>query len=216
MAITWMMALVEQPMAMATTMAFRYAARVWMRAGVRSSQTISTMRRPDSEAMRIWLASAAGIDDAPGRLMPSVSAMAVMVLAVPIVMQVPWLRAMPPSMPIHSAWLRSAGAALVPVFPGVRAGAEHVALVVAAQHRPGRHVDGGHAGAGGAQQQARRGLVAAAHQHRAIHRMRADQLLGLDGEQVAVEHGGRLDRAFRRARWRAAPPGSRRPAGCRA
>ncbi|MNS64284.1 hypothetical protein D3C72_974050 [compost metagenome] len=93
-------------MAMATTMAFRYAARVWMRAGVRSSQTISTMRRPDSEAMRIWLASAAGMDDAPGRLMPSVSAMAVMVLAVPIVMQVPWLRAMPPSMPIHSAWLR--------------------------------------------------------------------------------------------------------------
>jgi hypothetical protein len=50
---------------------------------------MSTMRRPVSEAMRMWLASAAGIDEAPGSVMPSVSAIAIMVAAVPIVMQVP-------------------------------------------------------------------------------------------------------------------------------
>ena len=83
------MALVEQPTAMAMVMAFRKALRVRTLGGVRSSHTMSTMRRPVSEAMRIWLASAAGIDEAPGRVMPSVSAIAIMVAAVPMVMQVP-------------------------------------------------------------------------------------------------------------------------------
>ena len=83
------MALVEQPTAMATVMAFRKASRVRILRGVRSSHTMSTMRRPVSEAMRIWLASAAGIDEAPGSVMPSVSAIAIMVAAVPMVMQVP-------------------------------------------------------------------------------------------------------------------------------
>jgi hypothetical protein len=84
-----MMALVEQPIAIATVIAFSKALRVWIFRGVKSSQTISTMRRPHSEAMRIWPASAAGIDDAPGSVMPIASAIAVMVDAVPIVMQVP-------------------------------------------------------------------------------------------------------------------------------
>ena len=55
--------------------------------------------------MRMWFESGAGIDDAPGSVMPMASAIAVMVLAVPMVMQVPWLRAMPPSISIHSFWL---------------------------------------------------------------------------------------------------------------
>ena len=38
-----------------------------------------------------------------------------------------------------------------------------------------------------------RGLVAAAHQHRAVDRVLAQQLLGLHGQEVAVEHGGGLD-----------------------
>ena len=84
-----MMALVEQPIAMATAMALPNAARVWMRCGVRSSQIISTMRRPDSDASRICPASAAGTELPPGSTMPTASAMAVIVLAVPIVMQVP-------------------------------------------------------------------------------------------------------------------------------
>ena len=83
------MALVEQPIAIATVMAFRNASRVRILAGVRSSHTISTMRRPHSEAMRMWLASAAGIEEAPGSVMPIASAIAIIVAAVPMVMQVP-------------------------------------------------------------------------------------------------------------------------------
>ena len=88
-AIRWMIALVEQPIAIATVIAFSNALRVWILLGVRSSHTISTMRRPHSEAMRMWPASAAGIEDAPGSVMPIDSAIAVMVEAVPMVMQVP-------------------------------------------------------------------------------------------------------------------------------
>jgi len=36
------------------------------------------------------------------------------------------------------------------------------------------------------------GLVAAAHQHAAVSRVGAQQLLGLHGEEVAVHHRGRL------------------------
>src|ERR1700753_3874982 len=88
-AIRWMIALVEQPIAIATVIAFSKAFRVWIFFGVRSSQTISTMRRPHSEAMRIWPESAAGIDDAPGSVMPMDSAIAVMVEAGALVMQGP-------------------------------------------------------------------------------------------------------------------------------
>ena len=56
--------------------------------------------------MRMWLASAAGIELAPGKVMPIASAMPIMVAAVPIVMQVPWLRAMPPSISFHASSLR--------------------------------------------------------------------------------------------------------------
>jgi hypothetical protein len=52
-AIRWMMAFVEQPMAIATAMPLRKAFRVSICLGVRSSQTISTMRRPHSELMRM-------------------------------------------------------------------------------------------------------------------------------------------------------------------
>ena len=89
-----------------------------------------------------------------------------------------------------------AGAALVPVLPGVRARAELLAGVVAAQHRPGGQVDHRQAGGERAHDQAGRGLVAAAHQHHAVDRVRADLLLGLDREEVAVEHRRRLHEAL--------------------
>ena len=82
--------------AMAVTAALRTAASVMMRSGVSSSCTISTMRRPQAEDMRWCPASAAGIDEAPGRVSPIASVIAVMVEAVPMVMQVPTERAMPP------------------------------------------------------------------------------------------------------------------------
>ena len=53
MATRWMMALVEQPMAMATTMAFSKDARLSILAGVKSSQTMLTARRPHSAAIRM-------------------------------------------------------------------------------------------------------------------------------------------------------------------
>ena len=56
---------------------------------------MSTMRTPQSVAMREWPLSAAGIEPAPGSIMPMASTMPAMVEAVPIVMQVPKERAMP-------------------------------------------------------------------------------------------------------------------------
>src|ERR1700752_5249740 len=89
MATTWMMALVDPPIAMWTLMALSNALGVRILSGVRSSHTISTMRRPTVAHRRGWLASAAGIDDAPGSARPSDSVIAIMVAAVPITMQVP-------------------------------------------------------------------------------------------------------------------------------
>jgi hypothetical protein len=43
------------------------------------------------------------MEDASGKVMPMASAIAVMVLAVPMVIQVPWLRAIPASMLSQSA-----------------------------------------------------------------------------------------------------------------
>ncbi len=89
MAIRWMMALVEQPIAIATAIAFSNAAWVWIFCGVRSSHTMSTIRRPLSLASRMCPASAARMEEPPGSTMPTASAIAVMVEAVPMVMQVP-------------------------------------------------------------------------------------------------------------------------------
>ncbi len=102
-ATTWMMALVEPPIAMCVVIAFSKAAGVRIFPGVRSSHTISTMRRPAWAHMRGWAASAAGIDEAPGSVMPIASAIAIMVAAVPMVMQVPNERAMPLSMSAQAA-----------------------------------------------------------------------------------------------------------------
>ena len=55
--------------------------------GLRSSQTMSTMRFPVCVAITAWRESAAGIEAAPGKVMPSASAALVIVEAVPIVMQ---------------------------------------------------------------------------------------------------------------------------------
>jgi hypothetical protein len=66
---------------------------------------MSTMRLPVRAAITAWRESAAGIEAAPGRVMPSASAALVMVEAVPIVMQWPGERAMPCSISAQSASL---------------------------------------------------------------------------------------------------------------
>ena len=89
-------------------------------------------------AMRGWLESAAGIDAAPGSVRPSVSAAEVMVEAVPITMQCPYERAMPSSTSRQSSSVIVPGAQLRPVLPAVGAGAQLLAVPVAAQHRARR------------------------------------------------------------------------------
>src|SRR5436190_21236550 len=84
-----MIPFVEPLKAISVAIALSKAADVAMSRGFRSSQTISTMRRPLALAMRAWEESAAGIDDAPGKVSPSASVTAAMVEAVPMVMQVP-------------------------------------------------------------------------------------------------------------------------------
>ena len=63
--------------------------------------------------------------------------------------------------------------------------------------RTGRHIDRRQAHADRAHDQAGRGLVAAADQHGAVDRMAAQQFLGLHRQQIAIEHGGRLDERLR-------------------
>ena len=85
-----------------------------------------------------------------------------------------------------------AGLVFVPIFARMRAGADAVALVAIIEHRPGRHEDRRNIHAQRAHDEAGRRLVATAEQHGAINRERAQQLLGLHGEEIAVDHGGRL------------------------
>ncbi len=196
MAIRCTMALVLHPMAMAQAMPFSKLARVSILAGVRSSHTISTMRRPHSALMRTWLASAAGMLEAPGSEKPTASAMPIMVAAVPMVMQVPWLRAMPASISCQAWSLNCPARRWSQILEGVRARAQHLPPPVAAQHGAGRQVDERQAHAERAHRETRRGLVAAAHQHGAVDGMAAQQLFGFHRQEVAVEHGRRLDHAL--------------------
>ena len=88
------------------------------------------------------------------------------------------------------------GAQLRPVLPGIAARTQRFAVPVAAQHRPRRHKNRGQIHAGRAHDERRRRLVATAHQHRAIDRVRTQQLLGFHRQQVAIEHGGRFLERF--------------------
>jgi hypothetical protein len=91
-ALRWMGALVEPPIAVQRAMAFSNASLVMISDGLTSWRTSWTMRCP------VWYAQAprsrygAGMDAEPGRAMPRASAMAFMVLAVPMVLQCPTLR----------------------------------------------------------------------------------------------------------------------------
>ncbi len=78
-----------------------------IREGRRSSQTISTARLPQAQARRVWPASMAGTLVAPGKVRPMASMMEVIVLAVPMVLQVPGARVIFASSEIHSGWSMS-------------------------------------------------------------------------------------------------------------
>ena len=74
-------------MASTAVIALSNEAAVRKSRGLRSSQTMSTIRRPVSVAILACLESAAGIEAAPGSVNPSASLAEVMVDAVPMVMQ---------------------------------------------------------------------------------------------------------------------------------
>ena len=90
-----------------------------------------------------------------------------------------------------------ARAVLRPQPPAVRAGAQHFALVVAHQHRPGRQHNRRQIHAGDRHHLRGQILVAAADHHHRIHRLRADHLFRLHRHQVAQEHRGGMREALR-------------------
>jgi hypothetical protein len=79
--------LVDPPRAAFRRTAFSKAVRVRIVLGVRSSETISTIRRPARWASRLRRESAAGQAALSGSCMPKISARQARVEAVPIVMQ---------------------------------------------------------------------------------------------------------------------------------
>jgi hypothetical protein len=93
-AIRWITALVEPPIAESVRMAFSNAGFVRIFDRLTFSRTISTMRRPAMRAMTLRRASTAGYAAFPGIPTPSASTIDAMVDAVPITMQWPCERCM--------------------------------------------------------------------------------------------------------------------------
>ena len=185
-------ALVDPPMAMLTVMAFSIASRVMICDGARLPTPSRPCGWPLISAIARRRESGAGMAAQPGSVMPRASATEAMVLAVPMTVQWPALRAMPPSISHHSSSREPAGAEEIEELAAVGARAEFAVAPLAAQHRSAGHHDGGDVGAGGAHQLRGRGLVAAAQQHHAIDGIGADGFLDVHRHQVAVEHGCRF------------------------
>ena len=122
----------------------------------------------------------------------------------------------PPAHHLDLGLVHLAGAMLRPEPPAIRAGAEHLALVMADHHRTGRHHDRGLVGRDRAHHLRRQRLVAAADHHHGVHRLRAHHLLGVHRHQVAHVHRGRLPRSSRGSRWWGIPSAARRRASRRA
>ena len=191
-AIRWMIAFVEPPIASTVVIALRNAARVQDVGRLEVLPHHVDDAPAGRAAIAAWRESAAGIEAAPGSVTPSASTALVIVDAVPIVMQCPGERAIPCSISCQSCSVMFAGAQFRPVLPDVRSRPQRRAAPVAAQHRTGRHEHRGQVHRRGAHDQARRRLVAAAHQHRAVDRVRPQQLLGLHRQEIAVQHRRRL------------------------
>jgi hypothetical protein len=194
-AIRWMMALVEQPIAIARRRRSRSARGQQPGGRQVLPHHLDDARRPQAAPCaggRRRRRDRAGRRAASG---PSPRRCPVIVEAVPIVMQVPWLRAMPASTPAIGLGRCVAGAALVPVLPGVRAGAQHLAAScrAASGRRAGRRR------AGPSDSAPITGRAWSCRSRPSAPRRRpggAQQLLGLHRQEVAVEHGRRLDESL--------------------
>ena len=86
-----------------------------------------------------------------------------------------------------------AGAVLRPEAAAIGAGAEPLAVIAAGHHRARHQHDRRAAGRYRAHQLRWHGLVATAHQHHRVHRLRAHHLLGVHRHQIAEFHAGRIE-----------------------
>ena len=137
----------------------------------------------------------------PGSERPSVSARLVMVEAVPMVMQWPAERAMPSSISPQACSSMLPARSSAQYFqeslplPSVLPRQLPRSMGPAGMNTAGRFIDRR------PHDERRRGLVTAAHQHAAIHRIRPQQLLRLQRQKIAVHHGaGLLERLGQRDR----------------
>lgn len=103
MAMRWITALVEPPMAMETRMAFSKAAGFMICEGRMASWAMRTAWRPLISASCRRRLSGAGMAALPGRAIPRASAMLAMVEAVPMTMQLPAERQMASSTAPYSS-----------------------------------------------------------------------------------------------------------------
>ena len=99
-------------------------------------------------------------------------------------------RSQTPADNLHLILVHGTGPVVPPEAAAVGAGSEHLALVVADEHRSRDQLDRRHVGTHRRHQLRRHGLVAAADQHHRIHRLGPDHLLRVHGHEVAQEHAG--------------------------
>ena len=170
MAIRWITALVEPPMAPLTRMAFSKARRVRIWDMRMSWRTSSTMRRPAIWASTPRRESTAGMAALSGMPMPSASTMLAMVEAVPMVMQLPAERLCPCSAAMKSSTVMLARLHFLEDAPDMGPRADGLAAEIAVQHRPAGDGDGRQIAARRPHQQRRRGLVAAHQQDHPVDR----------------------------------------------
>jgi hypothetical protein len=81
-----------------------------------------------------------------------------------------------------------AGPAILRQPPAIGAGAQHLAVPLARQHRPAGQQNGRFVGRRRPHQLRGNVLVAARQQHHAVQRLGADHLLGIHRHQVAIKH----------------------------
>ena len=211
-AIRWITALVEPPIAASVLIAFSNASRVRMF----DELQVLVHHLDDAPARHCARARCAGRRP-PGRpRCPAGRRRAprpceAIVVAVPIVMQWPWLRCMQLSASKKSCSFsvpaRTCSLMLHTPVPEPSSWPRHLPLSIGPPDTPmvGRST------LRRAHHQRRRGLVAAHQQHHAVDRVAADAFLDVHAGEVAVQHRGRAAAASRRATSPGTRAGSRRP-----
>ena len=104
-----------------------------------------------------------------------------------------------------------AGPVARPKSAAIGAGAEPLALMTPGHHRAADQLDGRHIGRNRSHQLRGHGLVAAAHQHDGIHRLRPDHLLGVHRHEIAEAQARRVEEHFAEGNRSGIPTAGRRP-----